>query len=162
MAKKKKLQAVARPFATSSVPKKVVPPPALEDDEKALETQALPSSAPGKETGFTSEKRSVQPPVSAMASDAEKAAEQVLQNLVEKLQEKTEKEINRTFKVYFSMLLDPICVDFATDLINFAEAIEFDRRVAKSLPRLDFDPILRNRVLKLVREEKAQTDDGTL
>ncbi|KAF9512352.1 hypothetical protein BS47DRAFT_1330374 [Hydnum rufescens UP504] len=138
MAKKKKLQAIARPFATSSMPKKVIPPPALEDDEKAVETEAPPSSAPGQETGFTSEKRSVQPPVSAVASDAEKAAEQVLQNLVEKLQEKTEREINRTFK-----------------------AIEFDRRVAKSLPRLDFDPILRNRVLKLVREEKAQTDDAS-
>lgn len=111
MAKKKKLQAIARPFATSSVPKKIVPPPSVEEDEKAPEAQSLASSSIVQGTSLDSEKRNTEASASSAASNAEKAEQQALQNLVDKLQEKTEKEINRTLKVHFFILFDPIRID---------------------------------------------------
>lgn len=99
MAKKKKtqLKPVARGFATTSVPKKVVPeeePPSGDDliastgDESALKP-TIPGGGQGSQ------------PVAPVEDeyDPDKAEEQSLQNLVDKLQDRTEKEIVRTIKV---------------------------------------------------------------
>lgn len=97
MAKKKKtqLKPVARGFATTSQPKKVVPPPdELEptSEANAVDTESTPVDSVGAATPVTS-----QEPVDDF--DPEKVEEQSLQNLVDKLQEKTERDIVRTVKV---------------------------------------------------------------
>lgn len=86
MAKKKKtqLKPVARGFATTSVPKKVIE--ASVHDE--LATPSLPSSS-GAQTPVDSQE-SIQE-----TSDPASLQEQMLQSVVEKLQDKTEKEISR-------------------------------------------------------------------
>ncbi|EJT99916.1 P-loop containing nucleoside triphosphate hydrolase protein [Dacryopinax primogenitus] len=110
MAKKKKsaLKPVARGFATTSVLKKVVPieEPESEPDALADVADKSTSSAIGGVNGVT-----VVPVVEEF--DPAKAEEQSLQNLVDKLQEKTEREVMRALK-----------------------GIEFDRRMARSLPTI--------------------------
>ena len=99
MAKKKKasLKPMARGFATTSVPKKVVP---VEEDpdvapsvaggmdeevakaeDGSISTSATPASTPSNEF------------------DPDKVEEQSLQNLVDRFQSTTEKDIVRTVKV---------------------------------------------------------------
>lgn len=86
MAKKKKtqLKPVARGFATTSVPKKVVE--ASVPDEPA--TPRLPPS-----TGTQTPVDTQEPPQET--PDPASLHEQLLQNVVDKLQDKTEKEISR-------------------------------------------------------------------
>lgn len=99
MAKKKKtqLKPVARGFATTSVPKKVVPveeEPVLvpiADASKAEETNGSHIESDGK---------NVTVPPSNDEFDLDKVEEQSLQNLVDKLQDKVEKEVVRTVKVF--------------------------------------------------------------
>lgn len=97
MAKKKKtqLKPVARGFATTSQPKKVVPLPEEPEaipEANAVDTEPAPTDSAGATTPVAS-----QDPVDDF--DPEKVEEQSLQNLVDKLQEKTEKDIVRTVKV---------------------------------------------------------------
>lgn len=94
MAKKKKtqLKPVARGFATTSVPKKVVP---VEEEEIDV-----PIAGTDLEETKITEEGSKDGPVTAQGGaesefDPDKVDEQSLQNLVDKLQEKTEKEIMR-------------------------------------------------------------------
>jgi ATP-dependent RNA helicase DHX29 len=98
MAKKKKttLKPVARGFATTSVPKKVVE--AVEDI--AQEEQAS-TDVGVSEVEEGNVEAAAQPAKAAEAEewDPEKVEEQSLQNLIDKLQEKTEKEVVRTVKV---------------------------------------------------------------
>ncbi|KAJ7361605.1 P-loop containing nucleoside triphosphate hydrolase protein [Mycena albidolilacea] len=124
MAKKKKtqLKPVARGFATTSVPKKVV-----------LEEKAAVDDNTGEEEVVEEE---VGPKVNGAAAqavndefDPEKVEEQSLQNLVDSKQDKMTQEISRSVK-----------------------AIEMDRRYSKTLPRLDLDPALVDRILSLVVE----------
>jgi ATP-dependent RNA helicase DHX29 len=86
MAKKKKtqLKPVARGFATTSVPKKVVETPALDESV----TASLPPSS-GTQTPAASQEPAQETP------DPASVQEQLLQNVVDKLQDKTEKEISR-------------------------------------------------------------------
>lgn len=103
MAKKKKtqLKPVARGFATTSVPKKVVqeeePPGGADPVASAGEESAPGPGVLGNGIG----PEPVAPVVEEY--DPDKAEEQSLQNLVDKLQDKTEKEIVRTIKVIFSV-----------------------------------------------------------
>jgi len=131
MAKKKKtqLKPVARGFATTSVPKKVTPVevPDIEDKaEDALEEEV---------NVVVGGKKDVDTVLSTQNDefDPDKVEEQSLQNLVDKLQEKTEKEITRTVK-----------------------AVEMDRRFSKTLPRLELDPALVDRVIALVLESPGE------
>lgn len=97
MAKKKKtqLRPVARGFATTSVPKKVIPPqltldeqlPQTEDDADNEDTLL---AADGIRDGDT-----IVHELSNDGFDPEKVEEQSLQNLIDRFQEKTEKEITR-------------------------------------------------------------------
>ncbi|KAJ6621236.1 P-loop containing nucleoside triphosphate hydrolase protein [Mycena sp. CBHHK59/15] len=137
MAKKKKtqLKPVARGFATTSVPKKV----ALED---AVEVDSHSASA--EEEKLTAEDV---PNVNGIATqaagdefDPEKVEEQSLQNLVDK-QDKIEKEISRSVSV---------------------QAIEMDRRYSKTLPRLELDSALTDRILSLVLESDIGEGKKTL
>lgn len=111
MAKKKKtqLKPVARPIATASVPKKVVPADDIPEEDAA---EAVPEGTPGidgvnsqpsKEAGSTAAPEPESEEVKAL-----KAEEKELQGIVEKLQDKTEKEINRTLKV---CILDSIKIE---------------------------------------------------
>lgn len=89
--KKTQLKPVARGFATTSVPKKVVPPP--EPVEVPVESP-LTSKDPAEGSG-TSGKSNVNG--SALGElDEERQASQIL---VDKFQEKTEKEISRMVKI---------------------------------------------------------------
>lgn len=97
MAKKKKtqLRPVARGFATTSVPKKVIQPqltldeqlPQTEDDAHNEDTLLAANGIRGGDTNVRE--------LSIDGFDPEKVEEQSLQNLIDKLQEKTEKEITR-------------------------------------------------------------------
>ncbi|KIK71157.1 hypothetical protein GYMLUDRAFT_66365 [Collybiopsis luxurians FD-317 M1] len=140
MAKKKtKLKPVARGFATTSVPKKVVEPE-IEDtsssnvsaDERKVEDLRAVENGSGH-------RASEQPGQDEF--DPDKVEEQSLQNLVDKYQEKTEKEIAR---------------------YNFCAAnsiaIELDRRFSKTLPTLELDPIMVERILDLAKD--LQTNEG--
>lgn len=133
MAKKKKtqLRPVARGFATTSVPKKVIPPqltldeqlPQTEDDADNEDTLL---AADGIRDGDT-----IVHELSNDGFDPEKVEEQSLQILIDRFQEKTEKEITRTVK-----------------------AVEVDRRYSKTLPCLDIDPHLRDQIISLVEDLK--------
>jgi ATP-dependent RNA helicase DHX29 len=98
MAKKKKtqLKPVARGFATTSVPKKVVQP---EDQPDSPEDAGTVDGETHniEDARWTGDGTGVQP--HAVEFDPDKVEEHSLQNLVDKLQEKTEKEIVRTIKV---------------------------------------------------------------
>jgi ATP-dependent RNA helicase DHX29 len=129
MAKKKKsqLKPVARGFATTSVPKKVVENEQNTDDTI---TDTVAEDVPTSDASHPSTAAHVQSDASQDHSfDPDKVEEQSLQNLVDKYQEKTEKETLRTIK-----------------------AIEVDRRFSKTLPSLQVDPALVERILKLYEE----------
>jgi ATP-dependent RNA helicase DHX29 len=102
MAKKKKtqLKPVARGFATTSVPKKVLPAELNEQMEVGVDV----AETPGVENGTTPVVPSPEHPVPHAGDDEfdlDKVEEQSLQNLVDRLQEKTEKEIVRAVKVCY-------------------------------------------------------------
>lgn len=99
MAKKKKsqLKPVARGFATTSVPKKVVENEQNTDDTI---TDNTAEEAPTSDASHPSTVAHVQSDTPQDHSfDPDKVEEQSLQNLVDKYQEKTEKETLRTIKV---------------------------------------------------------------
>lgn len=129
MAKKKKsqLKPVARGFATTSVPKKVV------ENEQNIDdaiTDTTAEEAPTSDALHPSTATRVQSDAPQDHSfDPDKVEEQSLQNLVDKYQEKTEKETLRTIK-----------------------AIEVDRRFSKTLPSLQVDPVLVEHIFKLYWE----------
>ena len=93
MAKKKKtqLKPVARKFATTSIPKKVVetPPPAESPAEVVQESAPIVAEASSTAPSSLPE----------VKGDGLTPEIQALQALVEKYQDKTEKEIVRTIKV---------------------------------------------------------------
>ncbi|KAG1757436.1 P-loop containing nucleoside triphosphate hydrolase protein [Suillus lakei] len=126
MAKKKKsqLKPVARGFATTSVPKKVVENEQNTGDTIADTTVEEPQTSDASHPSTVAQ---VQPDTPQDHSfDPDKVEEQSLQNLVDKYQEKTEKETLRTIK-----------------------ALEVDRRFSKTLPSLQVDSALVDRILKL-------------
>jgi len=98
MAKKKKsqLKPVARGFATTSVPKKVMESEQSPDDT----TISAAEETPRGDSPQSSLVVQVQSDAHKDNSfDPDKVEEQSLQNLVDKYQEKTEKETLRTIKV---------------------------------------------------------------
>jgi len=91
--KKTQLKPVARGFATTSQPKKVV-------QEALLEPAAESTTAPASNESTTSEGKDRNETTSNINPNLaefnpELVEEQSLQNLVDKLQEKTEREISR-------------------------------------------------------------------
>lgn len=152
MAKKKKtqLKPVARGFATTSQPKKVVPPPEepeVTPEASTIDTEPAPTDSAGAATPITS-----QDPVDDF--DPEKVEEQSLQNLVDKLQEKTERDIVRTVKVR-------LCRGFigCTVALYVIKAIEIDRRYTKTLSTLELDSEVLDNILRLSAEAES-ADDG--
>ncbi|KAF9068099.1 P-loop containing nucleoside triphosphate hydrolase protein [Rhodocollybia butyracea] len=139
MAKKKKtqLKPVARGFATTSVPKKVLEPEieetsssAASADERKAEEVLVAQNGNGHKTS----EQTVQDEF-----DPDKVEEQSLQNLVDKYQEKTEKEIARTIK-----------------------AIEIERRFSKTLPSLELDSLMIERILDLAKDSQVNEGKKTL
>jgi len=98
MAKKKKtqLKPVARGFATTSVPKKVVQAEEEPDVESAAGST---KEEPPKADSVQNNGNKVATQATNDECDPEKVEGQSLQNLVDKLQDKTEKEVIRTVKV---------------------------------------------------------------
>lgn len=129
MAKKKKsqLKPVARGFATTSVPKKVVENEQNTDDTIADTTSEETPTIDASNSSTVAPVQSDAPQDHSF--DPDKVEEQSLQNLVDKYQEKTEKETLRTIK-----------------------AIEVDRRFSKTLPSLQVDSALVERILQLNSE----------
>ncbi|WWD17179.1 hypothetical protein CI109_101617 [Kwoniella shandongensis] len=143
MAKKKlSLKPVQRGFATTSAAKKpVAPPPEPEaSTERQDESQATASDIPASQNGAApSGSDAPGKGIDAQADwDDEEAIERAaLQSLVEKLHDKGEKEVSRIVK-----------------------AIEYDRRLATSFPKLEINQNIRDRVLELaLEEEKASLAD---
>ncbi|KIJ68314.1 hypothetical protein HYDPIDRAFT_24607 [Hydnomerulius pinastri MD-312] len=133
MAKKKKtqLKPVARGFATTSVPKKVVQ---AEEAESPADEPSTPAGSTAEILPSSEGSINPQAPIQDVSRDefdADQAEEQSLQNLVDKFQEKTEKEISRTIK-----------------------AIEVDRRLSKGLTTLQLDPVIVDQVLQLQLQEE--------
>ncbi|KAF8167975.1 P-loop containing nucleoside triphosphate hydrolase protein [Crassisporium funariophilum] len=123
MAKKKKtqLKPVARGFATVSMPKKAVE---LQSDN--VDSSSVQSSSEPEHHDAINEQDSPLPSNVHPSEefDPDLVDEQSLQNIIDKFQDKTEKEITRTIK-----------------------SVEVDRRFSQTLPRLDIDPALRDRIL---------------
>lgn len=134
MAKKKKTQVktVVRGFATTSVPKKVEKVVEPEEVADSPSTQELPLEQPESLDPVKKGGAEEEP---TDEFDPEKVEEQSLQNLVDKLQEKTEREIVRTVK-----------------------AVEQERRYSKTLPSLELNPVLVERILGLVLD--SRTSEG--
>ncbi|KAH9946814.1 P-loop containing nucleoside triphosphate hydrolase protein [Amylocystis lapponica] len=122
MAKKKKtqLKPVARGFATTSLPKKVVQP--VEEDESSIPDVV--------ESAITQEPEKL-PSADAVEVahdefDPDRQEEQSLQSLIDRFQDKTEKEVVRTLK-----------------------AIDQERRFSDTLCHLDLDSAFVDRILAL-------------
>lgn len=98
MAKKKKsqLKPVARGFATTSVPKKVVENEQKTDDTADSTAEETPRSV-SPHSSLVAQGQSDAPKDHSF--DPDRVEEQSLQNLVDKYQEKTEKDTLRTIKV---------------------------------------------------------------
>ncbi|KAG6842553.1 hypothetical protein C0991_000079 [Blastosporella zonata] len=131
MAKKKKtqLKPVARGFATTSVPRKIT----VEVSETENNSDDKPEGPVIAVSGETLAGVTNISDTPDDEFDPEKVEDQSLQNLVDKLQEKTEKEITRAVK-----------------------AIELDRRFSKTLPRLELDSVLVDRIVTLVSESPCE------
>nr|GAT48383.1 P-loop containing nucleoside triphosphate hydrolase protein [Mycena chlorophos] len=133
MGKKKKsqLKPVVRGFATTSVPKKVV----VEEDKDEKKEQFTPDGSDIEKKKQLTDAAAADTPPPSYASvvadefDPDKAEEQSLQNLVDSRQDKIEKEISRTIKV-----------------------IEMERRFAKTLPRVELDSVVTDRIIELALE----------
>ncbi|KAJ7103397.1 P-loop containing nucleoside triphosphate hydrolase protein [Mycena belliarum] len=134
MAKKKKtqLKPVARGFATTSVPKKVVVEETVEADSNAVSTEEDVAEDEPKVDGVATQAVSDE-------FDPEKVEEQSLQNLVDK-QDKIEKEILRSVKAiemdrrYSKTLprlpeLDPVLTDRILSLV-----LEYDNGEGRKTP----------------------------
>ncbi|CED84539.1 ATP-dependent RNA helicase A [Phaffia rhodozyma] len=145
MAKKKKsaLPAVNRGFATSSVPKKVLPPAPVEPPVEGLsQTIDNPNGTDQNATSATHKDGKIGPegkPKGDGEEDWEKE-ESYLQSLVEKLQEKVEKEVARTIKT-----------------------IDFEKRQAKSYPQFVIPESIQERALDLATKmDQANQNQQTL
>ncbi|EPQ28968.1 uncharacterized protein PFL1_03258 [Pseudozyma flocculosa PF-1] len=159
-AKKKKPTLKANPnrgFATSSLPKKPdeSKPPAPAANTGTGTGSSVPTASSAAAGGIQPDANARQAAASAYADvnndrltsagsasaagtasadhfDPAKEEEQALQNLVDRLQDKVEKEVSRQFK-----------------------AIEYDRRLSKTLPNFDLDPNLRDQILGLAASLQA-------
>ncbi|KAI0824200.1 P-loop containing nucleoside triphosphate hydrolase protein [Trametes gibbosa] len=120
--KKSQLKPIARGFATTSVPKKVV--------EVPKEPEPAPASGtPERTNNQTNGLDDAGQTPKAGDAPALSEADQVLQGFIEKFQDKVEKEIVRTVK-----------------------AIEQDRRFSETLLRLELDSTFVERILELALE----------
>ncbi|KAH6917258.1 pre-mRNA-splicing factor ATP-dependent RNA helicase prp22 [Coprinopsis sp. MPI-PUGE-AT-0042] len=127
--KKTQLKPVARGFATTSVPKKIVPVP--EEDLPA------PSEVPGSDSTLPPEVSDLGqpgPPESAGPSKPKDLEQQASQSLLEKYQERIEKDISRNIKV-------PVL-------------IEADRRHSSTFPHLDLEPLVKEQLFDLIHRSK--------
>ncbi|KAF5375077.1 hypothetical protein D9758_000153 [Tetrapyrgos nigripes] len=138
MAKKKKtqLKPVARGFATTSVPKKVV------EAEEEVPVAATAGSGSIEQNGHGT------PPtdkgVAPEVDNPPDPEEESLQSMMDKFQEKVEKEVVRTVKV----CTRHACI--AKILTTLLKAIEQDRRYTKTLLSLEVDTLLIQRIFDLV------------
>lgn len=152
MAKKKKgLKPVARGFATTSVPKK---PIHLEEPQ---DTREGVGDTPGTQSSDT-------PTVPVEPPQTDQAVLEVdaLQAIVEKFQDKTEKDVVRNLKVWC-----PLASRTNTNPLKHScpgQAIEQERRFAQTLPMLNLDPIITDRILELALEgeKKGEKIGGEL
>ena len=110
MAKKKKasLKPVVRGFATTSVPKKIVPVEGDPDAEPSV-AGSVDEEVAKSENGSTCTSATPAPAPSD-EFDPDKVEEQSLQNLVDRLQTTTEKDIVRTVKVRMTHCLWTLCL----------------------------------------------------
>ncbi|KAI0778038.1 P-loop containing nucleoside triphosphate hydrolase protein [Trametes elegans] len=130
--KKTQLKPVARGFATTSVPKKVVEVPKEPEDTLPSES---PVSSTDQPNGTDASSQSSKPSECTVLSDED----QSLQSLIDKFQDKVEKEIVRTVK-----------------------AIEQDRRFSESLLRLDLDSTYVERILDLALEYESSESSKSI
>ncbi|KAI0068404.1 P-loop containing nucleoside triphosphate hydrolase protein [Artomyces pyxidatus] len=135
MAKKKKtqLKPVARGFATTSVPKKAQPVP--EEPEGPAEDSTVDAKESTSDAVQDSTPDAQVPVANNDEFDPDKVEEQSLQNLVDRLQEKIEKDVVRTIK-----------------------NLEVERRYAQTLPALNLDSEVVDRVLQLIVEGRDDSE----
>ncbi|QRV95667.1 Helicase associated domain (HA2) [Ceratobasidium sp. AG-Ba] len=124
--KKTKLKPVARPFATTSIAKKVVETPPEEPLTEASEDVKTDSAKPGNSNG------TIQPQVDEF--DADRAEIESLQILVDQQQVKAEKEALRLIK-----------------------SLEQESRASKLLPRVNIDPVIRDRILDMIKAQETSS-----
>ncbi|KAG9124558.1 hypothetical protein FRC07_011145 [Ceratobasidium sp. 392] len=118
--KKTSLKPVARPFATTSIMKKVVETAPNESAVEASEDKKTGTA------GSTGDNKQQQP--QAEEYDADRAEIESLQILVDQQQAKAEREALRLIKL-----------------------LEQESRTSKSLPRVDIDSLIRDRILDIIK-----------
>ncbi|KAI0374315.1 P-loop containing nucleoside triphosphate hydrolase protein [Pilatotrama ljubarskyi] len=123
--KKTQLKPVARGFATTSVPKKVVEVP--KESEITPTSSALDANKDQSNGSDVSGQSSKVGEAAALSEE-----DQSSQNFIDKFQDKVEKEIVRTVK-----------------------AIEQDRRFSETMLRLDLDAAYVERILELALEQES-------
>ncbi|KAJ9099884.1 hypothetical protein QFC21_003889 [Naganishia friedmannii] len=129
MAKKKKtaLKPVARGFATTSQPKKVVPEAVAEEPTTEADESAQDHDTSTKDTKL----QDGQEGEGVDWEDDSKLEEGIYQGYVERLQEKGDREVAKIMKT-----------------------IEFDRRTNKGYINLDIEPSLRDEILETDRARR--------
>jgi len=91
--KKTQLKSIARGFATTSQPKKII----KEDAVEPKSTNSLLKTGNTHLEIHTDQVSNMDPSVAAPKSETDFVEEQSLQGLVDRLQDKTEKDISRCF-----------------------------------------------------------------
>jgi ATP-dependent RNA helicase DHX29 len=143
MAKKKRtsLKPVARPFATTSIAKKV---------EEALVEEPIAEASvdhppePDKDAGLN---KDAQP--QAGEYDADRAEVESLQILVDQQQAKAEREALRSIKVcIYARLYKNI--PSSLHLLR-VQSLEQESRASKLLPRVEIDSQIRDRILETLK-----------
>ena len=142
--KKTQLKPVARGFATTSVPKKVVEVPKEPDPPEAQNAPAAADGQPGAPAGG--------PAKAADASPVLSEEERVLQGFIDRFQDKVEKEIVRAVKVSGSSRAGLGRDAPEGSLTASLQTIEQERRFSDTLLRLDLDPGFVGRILELALE----------
>ena len=137
--KKTQLKPVARGFATTSVPKKVVEVP---KEAETPDPKDTPSSH-DENAGESANEHPTGTPTTDVNTLSE--ADQVLQTFIDKFQDKVEKEIVRTVKVRPALLE----CEWGMHEQPYIQAIEQERRFSETLLRLELDPRFVNRILEL-------------
>ena len=113
------------------------PPSSTKEKVPQLDTQDMPSTGRPDDAAAEGAKEDWE--------DERAVEDAAMQTLVERLHEKGEKEVSRVLKVRQMPGLAKL----------IKQAIEYDKRLAVSFPRLDINPDIRQRILDLALDDDA-------
>ena len=162
--KKTQLKPIARGFATTSQPKKIVKGDAVEP-ESTIYLLRTDNTHSETDTDQVSNKDPSAAALASETSNTDLVEEQSLQFLVDKFQDKTEKEILRFLHALSPISRSHLSVEplrlwnlcsFHELWLNTFQAIETERRFAQTLPHLDFESTIIDNILQLATSTESK------